>query len=128
MRFRTWITRITGLAALLMATVGYAGPLHDSVKAGDLERVSEAHPDPRGTSTRRTRSAGPRYSGPRARNNVEIAKVLIAEGADVNVGALHTAAYKGNAEMVDLLIVYGADVNYRNPRGVFASPRGGESR
>jgi ankyrin repeat protein len=50
-------------------------------------------------------------------NCTEVAKFLLAEGADVNAKseqgatALHIAAQKGNFEMVKLLLAYHADIN-----------------
>ncbi len=54
----------------------------------------------------------------------EIAQLLIAEGADVNVKdkffgytALHDAAINGHNEIAELLIAKGADVNAKNDVG-----------
>jgi len=55
------------------------------------------------------------------RGNVEIAKVLLEHGADINVRnnkrgdtPLHRAVAKGNVEMVKFLLKQGADVHARN--------------
>ena len=54
----------------------------------------------------------------------EIAELLIANGADVNVKSgrtattpLHLAAYKGHKEVVELVIAKGADVNAKGDAG-----------
>jgi ankyrin repeat protein len=54
---------------------------------------------------------------------VEVAKRLLAEGANVNVrnekggSPLHAAACKGQSEMIELLIANGAEVNARANNG-----------
>ena len=62
----------------------------------------------------------------RAGNDIEIPKMLLAAGADPNIGsaksddghsALQYAAETGNLELVKLLIAAHADVNYRNAYG-----------
>ncbi|MEC7263398.1 MAG: ankyrin repeat domain-containing protein [Bacteroidota bacterium] len=58
-----------------------------------------------------------------AKNNVELCKLLIAKGADVNapqmqrVTPLHSAAHRGNLEMVTLLVENGAQINQKMENG-----------
>ena len=58
-----------------------------------------------------------------AKGNVELCKLLIQKGADVNapqmqqVTALHSAAHRGNLELVQLLVQNGADVNLKMENG-----------
>jgi len=57
------------------------------------------------------------------RGRKEIAELLIAKGADVNVKnkdggtPLHNAAWKGHVEIAKLLIVKNADVNAKDVEG-----------
>jgi len=53
-------------------------------------------------------------------NNIEMVKLLIAKGADLNAGpwtALHASINRGRRDLVDLLIQSGADVNAKDRRG-----------
>ncbi|WP_228237297.1 ankyrin repeat domain-containing protein [Allomuricauda sp. M10] len=58
-----------------------------------------------------------------AKNNVELCKLLISKGADVNapqmqqVTPLHSAAHRGNLEMVNLLVENGAQINLKMENG-----------
>jgi ankyrin repeat protein len=47
------------------------------------------------------------------KGNVEIVKLLLENGAEVNAeeNALHAAAYQGNEVILKLLLEYGAEVN-----------------
>ena len=58
-----------------------------------------------------------------ANDHIEIAKILIENGADImamptGYTALHSAAVNGHAELVSLLIANGADVNARSSYGL----------
>ena len=58
-----------------------------------------------------------------ARQNLEIARLLITHGADVNARqindftAMHNAAQNGQIEMAELLLAHGAEINARSRDG-----------
>ncbi len=61
------------------------------------------------------------------KKHYEIAKLLIAHGADVNIAdnfnyeaPLHLAAYFGNFEIIKMLLEHGADVNIKNDENTTA--------
>ncbi|MHC4752085.1 MAG: ankyrin repeat domain-containing protein [Planctomycetota bacterium] len=63
---------------------------------------------------------GPLHEAPYVNNNIEMVKLLIAKGADINAGpwpALDVSIWKGRKDIFDLLIQRGADVNAKDKRG-----------
>lgn len=58
-----------------------------------------------------------------ARNNYELCKMLIENGANVNAGQmenvtpLHSAAHRGNLQIIQLLVDNGADINLKMDNG-----------
>jgi ankyrin repeat protein len=63
---------------------------------------------------------GPLQQAPYVSNNIEMVKLLLARGADINAGpwpALLDSIYKGRKDIFDLLIQRGADVNITNKNG-----------
>jgi ankyrin repeat protein len=99
------------------------GPIHDAAEKGRVEKVLallQAHPE----LVSRIDKAGNTPLHLAARNNqLEVARILIANGADVNTMSFHTLQSVGmtplhaallsyhHKEMVELLISRGADVN-----------------
>ena len=63
---------------------------------------------------------GPLHEAPYVSNNIEMVKLLVAKGADINAGhwpALHVSIWGGRKDIFDLLIQRGADVNAKDKRG-----------
>jgi ankyrin repeat protein len=63
---------------------------------------------------------GPLQEAPYVSNNIEMVKLLVARGADINTGpwpALHVSIGKGRKDIFDLLIQRGADVNITDKKG-----------
>jgi len=119
-RVDCWLTMKRTLLTLavtsLLATTGFAGPIHDAAKTGDLAGV-QAELD-KGVDEDDDSWAGmtPLHWAARV-GHKEVAELLIATGADVNAKAndgwtpLHWAANWGHKETIELLIAEGADVN-----------------
>jgi ankyrin repeat protein len=111
-----------------------AAPIHDAVLAGDLEQVTmlaQAEVDINAKNAGETTAL---YMAT-IKQNVEIIRVLIDNGADTNlsesilqISPLHIAAKKGNKDIANLLILNGADVNAKTNSGTtplhFASRAG----
>lgn len=64
---------------------------------------------------------GPLQIAPYISNNIEMVKLLIAKGADINAGivgtALHRAIWMENKDIFELLIQHGANVNVKDKWG-----------
>jgi len=63
---------------------------------------------------------GPLHEAPYVSNNIDMVKLLVAKGADINAGpwpALDVSIWKGRKDIFDLLIQRGADVNAKDKRG-----------
>jgi ankyrin repeat protein len=110
-----------------------AAPLHQAVLSGDVAQfhalVTPENINEKDDSGMTAIQLAVRES------NIEIMKILIVNGADVNIAVtrakftpLHIAAYGNKAEMANLLITNGADVNQLNKDGAtplhFAVRRG----
>lgn len=103
-----------------------AAPIHDAVSSGDVNRVyALIGPD---LAIDEKDFGGMTAIQMAVRDeNLEIMKILIDNGADVNIGStrlkftpLQIAARRGNVEMVTLLIASGADVNLPDHEGASA--------
>ena len=107
---------LTTIAAVVLATPAFAGPIHLAARNGDIEAVKQ-HLDA-GTDANAKGADGwtpLHYAAWRGKK--EVAELLIANGADVNakdvVGEtpLHKAVIDGRKETAELLIAKGAEVN-----------------
>ncbi|MDP8255127.1 MAG: ankyrin repeat domain-containing protein [Candidatus Alcyoniella australis] len=119
MRTKLWLIITIIVLTLGLASCAPRTALHEASQTGDVEQVQSlidsgtnldriSRDDQADAALHRAVGAG----------HLEIARELIAAGADVNVrtGAfgwtpLHIAAAKGNDEMVGLLLDSGAEVN-----------------
>jgi ankyrin repeat protein len=110
---------LTTIAAVVLATIAFAGPIHDSAANSDLTGV-QAELD-KGVDVNAKDEFGRtplHYAATK-----EIAELLIAKGADVNAKdmpgftPLHRAARFSRYEIAKLLISKGADVNARDDDG-----------
>jgi ankyrin repeat protein len=103
------------IAAVLLVGTASAGPIHDAVNRGDLAAVQSELDKGANVNAKMWRRT-PLHSAT-AGGHKEIAELLIAEGADVNVTdgggdtPLHYAARDGQKEIAELLIAEGAGVN-----------------
>ena len=103
-----------GLVCLAMPTL--AGDIHRAIEAGDLAQVKEIlKKDPAALTERdnnRFREMPIHFAA--ASGNVEMARLLLDAGADINAGdsdnstALCIAAMRKHGEMVSFLIELGA--------------------
>jgi len=103
-----------------------AAPIHDAVSSGDVDRVY-ALISPDLEINEKTFGGMTAIQLAVRDDNLEIMKVLIDNGADVNVGVtrlkitpLQIAARRGNVEMANLLIASGAKVNQPDHEGASA--------
>jgi uncharacterized protein len=111
---RNFCATIVGL--LFGMSSAFAGPLHDAVRAGDIDKATQlldqgadlAEPDQAGEPALLIAALG---------GHADVVTLLLDRGADIgarNKGgltALHAAAYGGNVDVVQLLIERGATVN-----------------
>ncbi|MGA9669286.1 MAG: ankyrin repeat domain-containing protein [Terracidiphilus sp.] len=106
------------LAALASGPLGFCGPIHAAARDGDLKTVEsllKEHPDL--VSSKDEKYGQTPLHIAAFSDHADVAKLLIADKADVNAKAnngstpLHLAAAKGNKDMVELLLASGADVN-----------------
>jgi len=124
-----WMSVLAALLALSLTLPAMAGPIHDAVRAGDLDLVvkllkkdpSLVHaPD----EEDQFRSLPLHFAA--MGGHLDIAKVLLKMGADIDgfdtdeSTPLHVAALRGQGEMIDLLLANGADVNRRDKNGAYA--------
>jgi ankyrin repeat protein len=98
-----------------------AGPLHDAIAAGDLVRVRAEIADGADVNEEDLLAGLPLMAAAQM-GNIEIAKLLLANGASVDAKdltgtALHAAALAGRLGAAELLIERGADVNAADDRG-----------
>ena len=104
----------------VLPSISAATDLHDAVLKGDGNLVTsllEMDPDINNMGS----ADGPPLFLAVTVNNLDIAKILIEKGADVEATArtgklrpMHRAATNNNAEMIRLLVNSGAKVNSRN--------------
>ena len=112
-------TLLTLVVISLLAATGFADPIHDAARVGDLAGV-QAELD-KGVDVNAKDENDEAGWTPLHRaamhGSKEIAELLIAEGANLNAKnewggtPLHYAARRGYKEDVELLIAEGADVN-----------------
>ena len=101
------------LAAL--ASHAYAGPLHDAVKNGDVDRVKVLIEQGEDVN-QRARLLGTPLHQAAISGNAEMAELLLTKGADVNFNdpllgtPLRVAAAKGDEAVAAVLIGGGADI------------------
>jgi len=113
---------ITTIAAVLLATTAFAGPIHTAAKKGDLARVQKELDGGADVNEKDENGVTPLHEAA-WHGRKEIVELLIAEGADVNAKdrnrwtPLHFAAYWGHKEVAELLITKGAGVNAGDHEG-----------
>ncbi|MFC1781686.1 ankyrin repeat domain-containing protein, partial [Planctomycetota bacterium] len=89
-------------------------PLHEAAEAGDIEQIKQLISEGAEIDLRDNRGNTPLYNAA-ANGRLEVAELLIENGADVNAGTpLQAACESGNKELAELLIDKGADVNAKN--------------
>ena len=107
----------------LLATTGFAGPIHNAAFSGNIETVKQHIAA--GTDVNAMNKYGwtPLYESVTG-GHKDIADLLISKGADVNakeaknrITALHWAAWRGRKEIAELLIAKGANLNAKNNDG-----------
>ncbi|UCG52123.1 MAG: ankyrin repeat domain-containing protein [Candidatus Latescibacterota bacterium] len=113
---------ITGVLLLCLAVPALCGEIHRAIEADDIARVQQIlERDPSAVSQRddgQFRELPIHIAA--ATGNIEIAKLLLDAGADIDGGdsdnstALGVAAMRKQGEMVAFLIERGADVNRRD--------------
>jgi len=110
------------VAAVVLVTTAFAGPIHTAAEKGDLARVQKELD--KGVDVNATKKDGTTPLHHAAwEGHKEIVELLIAKGADVNAKSddgytpLHDAAWEGQKEIAELLINAGADVNAKNDDG-----------
>jgi cytochrome c len=105
------------------ASHAYAGPLHDAVKSGDVERVKVLIEQGEDVN-QRARPFGTPLHQAAISGNAEMAELLLAKGADVNFNdpllgtPLRVAAGKGDEAVTAVLIAGGADLAAGNAAGL----------
>jgi ankyrin repeat protein/L-ascorbate metabolism protein UlaG (beta-lactamase superfamily) len=126
------------LCFLPVAVSAFAGEIHRAAEQGDQTRVSELlHANP---ELVRAQDESPTLDLPlhlaAATGQLEIARILIGAGADVDGGdadgstPLHVAALRRQGAMVDFLLSKGADVKRRDRNGAYSlsfAAAGGDS-
>jgi len=103
-----------------------AAPIHDAVSSGNVDAVY-ALMGPELDIDERTSNGMTATQLAVNNENLEILKILIDNGVDVNasstrlkIAPLHIAARRGHVEMVNLLLASGADVNQPDHEGASA--------
>lgn len=101
--------------------------LWDAAKSGDVEAARKAivdGADINALDTRRSRSGRRPLNWAAYYNNIEVLKLLLEKGADINTANLtgftpiHHAVENNAKESVIILIEAGADINIPNKRGI----------
>jgi hypothetical protein len=122
-RLQPSVSRSIAAACLLVAALAsglqaFCGPIHDAARSGDVKTVEallKAHPDL--VSSKEEKYGQTPLHIAAFSDRIEVAKLLIANKADVNAQAsngatpLHLAAAKGNKDIVELLLASKADIN-----------------
>src|ERR1017187_7628022 len=108
---------LAALVALAWGIPAFCGEIHEAAKQGDLAKVKALLKDNPGlVFSKDTRGGTPLYDAA-AEGHKDVAKVLVANKADVNAKAnngwtaLLNAASKGHRDVVALLLANKADVN-----------------
>ncbi|MGA2651717.1 MAG: ankyrin repeat domain-containing protein [Terracidiphilus sp.] len=106
------------VAALASGLQGFCGPIHEAARNGDIKTVEallKAHPDL--VSSKEEKYGQTPLHIAAFNDRIDVAKLLIANKADVNAQAnngatpLHLAAAKGNKDMVELLLASKANID-----------------
>ena len=103
-------------------TSSESNALCDAVRSGDLQAVKEQLANGVDINAEDSEFGVTALSWAALLDNTEIAKLLIAKGADINAKSrdgstpLHSAAFLGHTEIAELLIQKGAKVNPKNYR------------
>jgi len=106
----------------------HSGEIHQAIAAGEAARVAEllrSEPDLASAQNENATRDLPLHTAA-ITGNVEVARLLLEAGADVDGGdsdestPLHVAALQRQPDMVDFLISRGADVNRRDRNGAYA--------
>ena len=114
---------LTTIAAVLLATTAFADPIHDAAKTGDLAGVQAELDKGVDANTKGGDAGVPPLLWAALMGHVEVAELLIANGADVDGTdkygntPLHYAAHHGRKETTNLLITKGADLNVKRDDG-----------
>ena len=103
-------------------TSSESNALCNAVRSGDLQAVKEQLANGVDINAEDSEFGVTALSWAALLDNTEIAKFLIAKGADINAKSrdgstpLHSAAFLGHTEIAELLIQKGAEVNPKNYR------------
>ena len=114
---------LTTIAVVLLAATAFAGPIHTAAKTGDLAGVQAELDKGVDANTKGGDAGVPPWLWAALMDHVEVAELLIANGADVDGTdkygntPLHYAAHHGRKETTKLLITKGADVNVKRDNG-----------
>ena len=107
----------------LLAATGFAGPIHDAARKGDIEAVKQHLAAGRNVNAKDDKGRTPLHRAARE-GHKEVAELLIAAGAALNwkdkegKTPLYHAARWGHTNIAALLIAAGADVNAKDEDGV----------
>ena len=116
-------TLLTLAVTSLLVTTAFADPIHDAAKTGDLAGVQAELDKGVDANTKGGDAGVPPLLWAALMGHVEVAELLIANGADVDGTdkygntPLHYAAHHGRKETTKLLITKGADVNVKRDNG-----------
>ncbi|MGA2851373.1 MAG: ankyrin repeat domain-containing protein [Terracidiphilus sp.] len=122
-RFQPSVSRPIAAVLLLVAVLAsglqaFCGPIHEAARSGDIKTVEallKEHPDL--VSSKEEKYGQTPLHIAAFNDRIEVAKLLIADKADVNAQAnngatpLHLAAAKGNKDMVELLLASKANID-----------------
>ena len=111
---------LTTIAAVVLVTTAFAGPIHDAARDGDLAGV-QVELDKGADVNKKDNDGMTPLHFAAVFGQKEITELLLANGADVNVKAkdgvtpLFDAVATVQKEIAKLLIINGADVNVADP-------------
>jgi hypothetical protein len=122
-RFQPSVFRRIAAALLLVTALasglqGFCGPIHEAARNGEIKTVEallKEHPDL--VSSKEEKYGQTPLHIAAFNDRIDVAKLLIADKADVNAQAnngatpLHLAAAKGNKDIVELLLASKANIN-----------------